>query len=38
MVFTFLWIFWFKKKEKGIYLPEMSTWVLILLLSPRGSQ
>lgn len=33
MVFTFLWIFDLAKK-KGIYLPEMSTRVLILLVSP----
>lgn len=26
------------KREKGVYLPEMSTWVLSLLVSPRGSQ
>ena len=36
MVFTFLWIIDLKKK-KGIYLPQTSTWVLILLVSPRGS-
>lgn len=27
----------FKKKKKGIYLPEMSTWRLTLLVSPPGS-
>lgn len=34
----FLWSFNLKKKKKkGIYLPEMSTWRLTLLVSPPGS-